>query len=75
MTFEFDEIAPEKLETLIGAVKRVFKDERFRIAVTKVATATVIAAGVTAIKYGYKEYLAYREGGDFGIVDSFEDLM
>jgi hypothetical protein len=75
MTFEFDEIAPEKLETVIGAVKRVFKDERFRTAVTRVATATIIAAGVTAIKYGYKEYVAYKEGGDFGVVDSVQDLM
>lgn len=75
MTFEFDEMAPEKLETVIGAVKKVFQDERFRTAVKRVATATIIAAGVTAIKYGYKEYVAYKEGGDYGVVDSMKDLM
>lgn len=75
MIYDFDEMAPEKLETLIGAVKRVIRDERFRTAVTRVATATAIAAGVTVIKYGYKEYVAYKEGGDHGVVDSVQDLM
>ena len=77
MTFEFDEIAPEKLETLVAGAKRIFKDPVFRAGVKRVAQAVAVAAAVTAVKYGWKEWKEYRENKDDldDIIDTMTDLI